>query len=269
MKFYSTLICFFFCFNSFSQNEIPKTFKLSSINFSMGSTLDMYRKMDLNSMKDISTNTEIFSHNLEGYTPNLWRESGGFLINLDASFSKFNPITKTYRKDRDFRVGISYSEREPAITYDKRAEDENGMITFSETIMYCNVQNEINLSGAYLIKTGGDKKRIFKLYAGLGANLGATFNDKMIVFWDENHTQYGADGSYINSESNNLEYTEVKAKSALFLRAYIPAGIEINLWRIRLGAEATFGSGVHQTIKGGTYLIPTTFSFGLKAGFTF
>ena len=254
---------------SYGQSSVPKPVKISSINFSMGIMADIYQRMDLESMRDISTNPEIFSHNLDGYQEDLWRESGGMMIKLDATFSLYNPISQSYSQNRELRMGIAYSEREPLIGYNKSSVSSDGLTTSRESLIYCNMQNELSVSGAYLWKTGGDKKRIFRAYAGLGSNLGLTFNDRMVVMWNSYEDIEDPATGEGQFESTELEFTNIKAKSVIFLRAFAPVGVELNVWRIKLGVEGSIGTGVHQTLGGRTYFMPYTFNFLLRGGFSF
>ena len=256
-------------FLSFGQSAIPKRLKINSMSFSLGMIADVYQKMDLNSMRDLSTNPEIFNHNLDGYEENLWRESGGLMIKLDANFSLYDPINQTYALNKEVRLGIGLSAREPLISYDKNERAPDGSYTYNESIVYCNMQNEINVSGAFLWKTGGNKKRIFRAYAGLGSNVGATINDRMVVMWNSYETTRDPVSGEYESENTEYEFTDIKAKSALFLRAYAPLGMELNLWRIKLGVESNLGLGVHQTLGGQTHFLPFSFNMLMRAGYNF
>ena len=245
--------------------------KLSSINFSFGFYSDIYQRMDMDAMRDISTNTAIFNQNLDGYTESLWRESSGTLIVLDAQFYRLNPLTQEYDRNKIVRFGISYSEREPAVSYNKTSVDSNGMRQVQYSIVYCNVQNEVNLNGAYIWKSGGNQKRILRFYAGLGGNMGLTFNDEMIVMQNTNTTVMDSTGKfqYYNQRYDSQDDIIVPARTALFLRAYAPVGVELNVWKAKLGLEGSAGFGMHQIMGGRTYFMPFNYSLNFRLGINF
>ncbi|PHR33159.1 MAG: hypothetical protein COA38_05570 [Fluviicola sp.] len=245
--------------STFAQENATKVkkFKLNSIGIDFGYTGDRYSKMNLESMYDLTKNPSLLDRDLNGYTSSLYRSSDGGRIGINASFTPFSTANDSYNTNHEVRFGAYYSSREPLISYNRIDADGT-----RNSIIYCNMVQELSLTGAYLIRKSPAKAKWFSVYAGLGASLGSSFNDKMVVM--ESHYDPN-DYSTITNENAFYE-----AKSSFYSRVYAPIGLDVTIFnRVRLGLEGTIGVGMQNVYGGKTYVMPLSGSITTKLAFVF
>lgn len=234
-----------------------KKLKLNSIGVDFGYAGDRYSKMNLESMYDLTKNPALLDRDLNDYTSSLYRSSEGGRFGINASFTPFSTANDSYNTNHEIRFGAYFSSREPLISYDRT--DVNGN---HNSIIYCNMVREISLTGAYLIRKSPAKAKWFSVYAGLGASLGTSFNDKMVVM----------ENSYSPNDymSGTFDIEVYEAKSSFYSRVYAPLGMDVTIFnRVRLGLEATVGVGMQNVYGGKTYLMPLSGSITTKLAFVF
>lgn len=234
-----------------------KKFKLNSIGIDFGHTGDRYSKMNLESMYDLTKNPSLLDRDLNGYTSSLYRSSDGGRIGVNASFTQTGTTNDSFNTNHELRFGAYYSSREPLISYNRI--DADGI---NNSIIYCNVVQEVSLTGAYLIRKSPVKAKWFSVYAGLGVSLGSSFNDRMVVMensYDPNN--------YSEGTNANASY---EAKSSFYSRVYAPIGLDVTIFnRVRLGLEGTIGVGMQNVYNGKTYGMPLSSSITTKIAYVF
>ncbi len=235
----------------------PKKLKLTSIGIDFGVVADRYAKMDLEAMYDLTKNPALLDRDLNGYESSLYGSSGGGRFGINASFTPFSSANDSYNTNHEVRFGAYYSLREPLISYDRTEADGT-----HKSIIYCNMVQEFSLNGAYLIRKSPANAKWFSVYAGLGASLGSSFNDKMVVM----ERSYNGDYSTVGTNENAF----YEAKSSFYSRVYAPLGLDVTIFnRVRLGLEATFGLGMQNVYGGKTYAMPFSSSITTKLVYVF
>ncbi len=222
-------------------SAVTKKWTPGSIGIGLYTNWDVYSSMSLDQMYDHAANPEDIKLDLNGYTESITKSVTGVGIGGNFSFRlNGNP-------NRELILGASViAGREAMINYDKEA-NFNADTLERQSITYCNLNNEWNVSAAYLIKKGNR----FKVFTGLSADLGGTFGKQMVLMYGK--TRYLEDYSYHESvEWKDNEF--YKADPSMYVRARIPLGmsytilnaIEINLsTQIGVGAQKVMGGKTH------------------------
>ncbi|MFT5858369.1 MAG: hypothetical protein ACI865_000455 [Flavobacteriaceae bacterium] len=259
MKLYCALLVLILTTSYWSTAQIETTpklnkWKISSFGIEAGMIRDSYAKMDLESMSDFTKNPALLDRNLDGYTENLYRESSGRKLGANVVITRTDPSS---RLTHEIRLGAFYSEREPFISYNSNDFDATGEYS---SIIYCNVVHEASLDGAYILRRSVKRAKWFSTYVGIGATLGASFNNKLVVM---ENTVTDADFNF--DESHNETYD---AKESIFTRLYLPVGIQATiLGKVNVGIESNIGIGLQSVIKGKSYCMPLNTGLTLKLGY--
>ena len=231
----------------------PEKWHITSFGSEIGILRDSYNKMNLESMYDFTANPALLDRNLDGYNETLYRESTGVKIGANVTLTSG---TMSGKWSHEVRLGAFYSNREPLVSYNRSFNEEE----VYKTIIYCNVVNEIALDGAYILRRKSTRRPWISVYGGLGANLGATFNNQMVIM--EQASMIGENGGFENSN----EYYD--GKESIMARVYIPFGLQISIFnRVLLGMESNLGVGLQSVINGKTYLTRANSGFVLKMGY--
>jgi hypothetical protein len=244
---------------SFAQNETKKIrgLKINSIGIEVGTNRDTYQKMDLETMYDLTQNPALLDRDLNGYESNFYRTTSGGKIGFNLSFTPYSRKTGEYNSAHEIRLGAHYVNSEPLISYYKF-----GQQGISSSFMYCNMVNEVSLNGAYLFKKSPTIAPWLSFYAGVGASLGSSFNNKMLVM-ESTITSNDDTSSKYSYESDFYD-----AKSSFYSRIYAPLGINVTIFnKVQFGFEGTIGSGMQSVYDGKTYLLPVT--HGVKGTLAF
>jgi len=173
---------------------------------------------------------------LVGFDEEVTTITAGAALYGNVGFAPLDPSTGQYRDDRELQFGIGFhSPKEAMVSYKNQGLDTS--------IVYCNLQSEITLETAYILKGRWGKK--LQWYAGLGMNGGATFNNKMVLI----SGQYLEPGEH-PSELDHAIQESYAAKSVLYSRVYVPYGLHYQVssnWQLgfdfRTGVGAQFIQG--------------------------
>lgn len=254
-------------FTSFGQTEIvPKTWRFASVGVEFGTMRDTYQKMNLQAMQDFTMNPALLSRDLTGFTENLRRDSPGSKMGINVTLSS----ERANNWSHEIRMGLFYSSREPMINFTNGGGpySSNGVFVSQEikSVIYCTAINEIALDGAYILrKTGKNRASWFSYYAGLGMNLGSSFNTRTFVIEHTTPATVSSNsfGTQIQEQGTGVT-TGYQAKESVFTRLYVPIGVQATFFkRVGLGLESNIGVGMQSVVKGKSYFLP--FNAGVTA----
>lgn len=212
-----------------------KKWRVGAVGFSMGAFADMYHNMTDEGMKSMAINLPQREINLEGYRKTYGENEvmieGGML----GGYVSLNPRRRDgsgYNLNQELRLGVGVNlDREAMIQYqDEVSGTENSVI-------YCLIENELMLSGSYLVKFRLSNR--FSLYGGGGMNLGGTFNNAFLLIEDK-------------TVSNEVvtETTEVQALSSYYTRGFAHGGVAYHT-KGRVSFHLDFKTGMGMQIVNG------------------
>ena len=214
------------CDKKVTTNEIAtKRWQINAVGVTIGSFGDMYDNMTEEGMLSMANGLPNGSINSTAFSKvdNQVMIEGGSL----GAYISLNPRNRTqdgYNLNQELRLGINANiERE-------------AMIEFSDpsynSLVYCLIENEINLSASYLFsRTFG---RRFGVYGGLGMNVGSTFDNVFLLINNTNE----------DDTSWEAGTTEVEAKSSYYTRGFLHLGLAYHMRRISLSLDVKSGMGM-------------------------
>lgn len=207
-----------------------------NLNFLEGRISDAnYSRMDLNGLEE------------QDYVMN----TTGANINLGLQLSRIdNPKGISKYESIEFDLGLHFG-REVMVDYTNANPAAfcqiNNLDECYSTITFCDLQNEINLTGIY--RRGISFFNMMNIYTGVGTTIGATMASQMWIF--------GTKYNYSNPE--NYEYTTISNESfnlneSVVGRVFIPVGGEIVLLdKLHLSAEGRLGVGYNHSFGQGGF----------------
>ncbi len=213
----------------------PKMWQINSFGTHVGISSDVYQRMSMDHMRDFATNPSELTLDLDGYTEYAHAVITGVTLGGWITASKFNAASGEYRTNREVQLGANIiTGRESAVEYEREEPTANG--TEYHSVVYCDMESEVNLHGAYLFRTNRERK--WNVFGGIGANIGATFNDAMLIIFNRYATDNN--GTFIESSFDEEDVLEYGAKPS-----YLPACIFLmvlaigyqNVLRYRLPVE--------------------------------
>lgn len=246
LKIILALVFAFAASTTFAQisAENSGTWKLKSLKSNLGAHGDHFFKMNLDYMEARINDDSYQRLDLTGYEAKDYvMNTSGININLGAIFSR-TPNNTGFGKYEAFEVNIgAHAGREVMIDfYDYTSSD-----MYSNSITYCDLQNEINLTGIY--RRGISFFNVMNIYTGVGVSAGSTIGSQMWIF---GNTGANNDFSYALQES-------------VVGRAFIPVGGEIVLMdKLILNAEARLGTGYSHSFGHGGF---GNLNYSVLAGF--
>lgn len=238
-------------------DSIKGTFILASIGFEMGPMMDRYSSIDLDMMYDLTQNPLELDRNLVDHSTTYDNIAEGSRLGVSLSFIPLKKKISDYSKTSELRLGLFYSVRGTNLSYD--FQDTSGA---RQSVNYSTRFKELSVNGAYVWKYNPTFAQRFTLTGGLGIGIGSTLYDKTSVA--EHFTQ---------GEVNEIPFSKFnayKGKTSLFLRTYVPIGIDFALAeRFDVGLAGTVGIGLQKVMKGDAYFIPFSGSVGVKVSYYF
>lgn len=260
MKKYCCLLVFsLLAIFTFAQEDSTskKKFILASVSLEMGPMLDQYSAVDLDMMSDLTSNSSDIERNLVGhdvlYDPNV----EGSRIGASVSLIPLNKEDNDYSTVGEIRLGLFYVVRGTHLSYS--LSNSSGAY---KAVGYSTRFKEFNLHGAYVWKYNPKFAERFTLHAGIGVGLGSTFSDKTSV------AEIISSG--LPAEVPNSIFNEYQGKSSLFVRPFVPLGIDFAISeRFDIGIQSNFGIALQQVYGGENYLIPISGSVGVKLTYFF
>lgn len=242
-----------------SQSDTTKKSKfiLASVSFEMGPMLDRYSTVDLDMMYDLTSNPSEIERDLTGHDVLYDRDVEGSKIGASIALIPLNKKDNDYSTVGEIRVGLFYKVRGTHLSYS--FTNASGAY---KAVSYSTRFKELSVHGSYVWKYNPKFAKRFTLHAGLGLGLGSTFNDKTSV------AEIISSG--LPSEVPNSIFNQYKGRSSLFLRPFVPIGIDFAISdRFDIGIQSYFGVGLQQVYGGENYFIPISGSVGLKASYFF
>ncbi|MBL4658039.1 MAG: hypothetical protein JKX73_08575, partial [Flavobacteriales bacterium] len=221
-------------------------FTLSSVDIRMGVEIDTYRNMSPEWMKDHTKNPSDIDFDASSFTTTSHAHVSGMSLGGHMSFT--NPRVTEGKKHtyRELRFGAhAIVGGEALVTFTET--DERTDSTYTKSLMYCLVDNEIRVGADYKIKSSWGRINAF---VGIGAQLGGTLNSEMLVFNSEfvsENVEEGEidDDAWMGPDMETMDVETFEAKSSLYLRAYVPFGVSLRLCeRTEIGLEHRLGIGV-------------------------
>ena len=251
-------------YSSFAQsmapNEMAKMSKwqFNQIDAGLGIDNDHYGSMSYDDLMAFAKSPAHMERDLQGLEEDISTIAYGLAFYANASFAPLDFSKGTYRNDRELRLGIGlHAGKEAMLTYRNETTDTS--------IVYCNVQSEFSIEGAYLFK--GQWGRKFHYYYGVGANIGTTFHNEMMLIAGR---YFGPDDHPSTQESdvNNIDF--YAAKQVSYSRLYIPYGISYSLGTdLKVGFDFRTGIGVQKIEGEEANFIQKTGAFVIGAKYQF
>lgn len=281
-----------------NSNEQKSRLKIFSISVSFNSLLVKNRSSDFEEFKKLAkNNSNFFNSNLNTYSSYSNLLFAVSQINVIVGFSPYNSKSESYYNKRELKLGIGYNSgvrrsfnffRNIEIPGDTFTSSNNNII-YLDTLIYSNydyfeVIDELEIGITYLYKTDPEKR--ISLHTGYGIGLGfsiysglnsSNYDDTSLVFTTIiDGTEYSSYKAYDNNyySSDNRD-RNVKTKNSVFIRTYIPFGLNIRLSKkhdilnqMNLFFQTKFGFEYQQIIDDNNYLRPFYgFGIGLKYDF--
>ncbi|MEZ4887336.1 MAG: hypothetical protein R3E32_21570 [Chitinophagales bacterium] len=214
-----------------SENSTPKIkkWKLANIGVYTGSYIDNYTNITQKGLESMIRGGVIPSIGMGDLkaNENYIAEMEGGRFGAYVSLHPFDYKQQRRNLNQELRLGLSMTlDRELMLDY--YGFDDNRQW---HNLTYCLIENELMLSATYFFK-----KRIgsiINLYAGPGANIGTTFNNRMLA--------WGSD----------IENMDTKASASTYTRLYGEAGLSLRVLKgVTFTAESQLGIGM-QIVHGG------------------
>lgn len=232
------------------EKTITDNWKLSYVSANFGPQGDHYFNMDMDFMESRISDANYQRLDLSGLDLEKYTYSDiGMNFNVQLNFSQGAKPTGT-SSYTELQVGLgAVLGREVMIDYTDRElgvmpiDDINGMDDFT-SLTFCDLQNEISISGAY--KKGISFNNVLKIYTGIGAQMGTTVGSQFWIFGER----------YYDNDQEQIESTQdvYDVKESMMGRIYVPLGGEIVLMdKLHLTGEVRLGYGRHQTFRGTGY----------------
>jgi len=242
--------------------------KVGNIGLFIGGNNDIYQSMHLSQMKAFAkTQADLPELNLEDYDGEYYNRVDGAVLRFDVGLHRMNRTTGSYDNSRELQLGVNlHVAREGMIEYSKENVASNGYQE-NESIVYCIIENELELHGAYLFR----KNFTWRLnaYTGIGASASTTFDNELLLIFNNSVTPDPTVYS-TEEETYTTETSSFDAKQAVYSRAYIPFGVGYRFTkRLEANLDWRLGVGVQHVVNGPTNFIKKTGStvVGIKYHF--
>lgn len=220
---------------TFSEQALAKKWKVNAVGLNIGSFGDHYRDMTAEGMLSMAINFDK-QIDLDGYH----LVYGGSNVSIEGgtigAFISLSPRTRdksSFNFNQELRLGANLNiNREAMIEYHN---SPSRGYTGGNSIVYCVIENELTLSGAYLFRKRFSKR--LSIYGGAGLNLGSTFDNAFLLIESDN-------------TSFDTETTEVAAKSSYYTRGFGQVGLTYHtLGHVAFNLDLQTGMGM-QIVNG-------------------
>lgn len=259
MKKLALVVLVLFLFAGNSQAQKFNNYKLSAVHFAHGLNIDSYGKqMSMDWIKARSKSEEPFQYDLSGLREDPWSATAGY--NLNAQFILSNPENSRLP---ELRLGAGATVwKEAVVDY---SSGSNNRLSSSE-VMYCFVENELNVSAELIWRTSGNR---FTAYGGLGSNMSASISNTLFLFEYYQYSGMPGNSTFtpFDEESGMKEW---KGKNVMYARAYVPLGASIKLFsHAELTVEQRLGFGAAGVLDGSqaNVLFNASTNFGIRYNF--
>ncbi|MBK9147498.1 MAG: hypothetical protein IPM12_06730 [Flavobacteriales bacterium] len=232
--------------------------RLTSLNFGTGVETDRYETMSLQQLMAFAKSGSELQRDLSLFEERVSTTTSGLGLFVLAGFSRPKTMPTTTGTTSEVQVGVGlHSPREAMVTYRHQGMDTS--------IVYCNLQTELSLETAYLLR--GQWSRYVHWHAGLGANGSTTVNNRLILI----EGRYLADGEHPSEqEAGEMNKHSVGAKRAYFTRIFIPSGVKFRIgprwqlgmdYRLGIGWQFVPGHSVNRIAFAGAGIIGARYAF--------
>ena len=211
---------------------IAPVWRMSSLNFGTGVETDRYKTMSLQQLMAFAKPGSELQRDLSLFEERVSTTTSGLGLYVLAGFSRPKTMPTSTGTTSEVQVGVGlHSPREAMVTYRHQGMDTS--------IVYCNLQTEISLEAAYLLR--GQWSRYVHWHVGLGANGSTTVNNRLILI----EGRYLADGEHPSEQkAEEMNKHAFGAKRAYFTRIFIPTGVKFRIGpRWQLGMDYRLGIG--------------------------
>ncbi|MGB0932179.1 MAG: hypothetical protein ACPGVB_15455, partial [Chitinophagales bacterium] len=170
----------------------------------------------------------------------------GGRLGVYVSLNPFSYAQQGRNFNQELRLGISVNmDRELMLDYYGFDDDRQ-----RRNLTYCLVENEFMVSASYRFKK--HIGRSIDIYAGLGANIGTTFDNQMLAWGDE------------------FDYFTSRASASTYTRLYGEAGLALRVFKgITFTAETQLGVGMQIVHGGKNNLVSNTNAISLGLQYQF
>ncbi len=232
--------------NAYADKKVPK-WVIGSIGISLGQDQDRLSNLGSDYFLDMvksDLNNDYSNLNFEkGDIHSMTCENPN--VRLDLS------LIPTFARNLELRLGINaISNRIDAISYDWSNQENWDDLRNSSNISFTSYSNEVAAEAAILktLKVAN----FLKFSAGLGSNVGTSFNNRLHVYGSEPGV-YTAESIDFRSEgdirgnnwgNNNYYEGDIEMSNGLHHRAYAVGGVGLTFFkRLELGVEGRYGMG--------------------------
>ncbi len=270
MKKFS-LLCFsmLFSFQMFAQAELAtKALKLKKISLSTGVDLDMVNNLDYEYLRSTGIGADAsLVGDLEFDQSSVY---GGVCENPHIRLGLVFDMARQKNMELNVNAVGIFNRVDGVYLHTDRMTDEffNRDFDFASFNSYT---NEIAIETS--INKRANLGRFIKLYAGLGTNLGYSFNGHLSV--NGNADQVSVDQNFnraitdiaVGSSFQDYTYSSYKVKNGIHQRAFAEVGVGfVLLKRVELGFDYRYGVGYRALFDGPTRMTRLS-SYGVKASF--
>lgn len=257
-KILFTLTALVVLFSSSSAQEQAALLKIKGVKGDMGFAWDKYSEMDMDWMKQRTSQEAAFSADLSGM-----QEGHVFYSSIGANMGGQVLFTAPKLGNEllipEVRFGVSMLMGKEAIVdfYNNSSADVN-------SLMYCFVENETRFSGEIVWRVYDQSRVTF--YGGVGTNLSASFGNELYVFSNYINDRSTTSNNFQPIPDLNTAENTFDGKSVVYQRLYIPLGLDFKMLRHLQGTvEYKVGAGVEQVVGGDVSTFRTgEFNFGMR-----
>lgn len=239
MRSFLCLLCCFLILPLAAQ-ELPK-WRVNQVGLYLGGHNDSYAAMSMDYMRAYAFRTSLVDLDLQGMEEEVFADVSSGMVVLSLGMQPLDRVGNVYRTNQELRFTVELQAGKEAMI----AWSEQGS---SNTLVYCVIQNEASINGAYLLRM--DKLPVIDLFVGAGASLSRSFGNQF-VFINESNVRYAGE------QAGNQGASYFRARGSAYYRLYLPFGLDLKLFEnFRLSLETRIGAGVEHVRGDGGYSIP-------------
>lgn len=235
-----------------------RTWRMTSLNVGTGVETDRFETMSLQQLMAFAKTSQELQRDLSLFEERVSTTTSGLGLFVMAGFSRPKTMPASTGTTSEVQVGVGlHTPREAMVTYRNKGMDTS--------IVYCNLQTELSLETAYLLR--GEWSRYVHWHLGLGANGGLTLGNRMVLI----EGRYLSDGEHPSQQkAEEMNKHTYGAKQVYYTRVFIPTGIKFRIgprWQVgmdyRLGVGWQFvpGHATNRIELAGAGIIGARYSF--------
>ncbi|HQV74542.1 MAG: hypothetical protein KBA60_11035 [Flavobacteriales bacterium] len=235
-----------------------KQWRVTQLNFGTGVESDHFSTMSLAQITAFAKSSQDMQRDLHLFEEEVSTVTSGIALYASAGFAKTKPSTGEPGTIGEVQVGVAvHTPREAMVTYKNKGLDTS--------IVYCNLQREVSLETAYILK--GKLGKHIHIYGGLGATGGLTLDNKMVLI----EGRYLEPGEHPSSQTaEEVNKKSYGAKQTYYSRLYIPFGIKYGIgpkWQVGLdfrtgiGWQFLPGYGSNFIERSGAFIVGAKYCF--------